>query len=53
MGSLISIDFSRAKEAAEQGKAEAQFDLGWMYQKGEDVPQDNATAVKWYRRAAE
>jgi len=27
--------------------------LGWAYQKGEGVPQDDAEAVKWYRKAAE
>ena len=31
----------------------AQYALGWMYYKGRGVPQDDAEAVKWYRRAAE
>ena len=39
--------------AAEQGNAEAQFDLGNCYCKGEGVEQDKAEAVKWYRKAAE
>ena len=38
---------------AEQGDAEAQFNLGLMYYKGRGVPQDYAEAVKWYRKAAE
>ena len=38
---------------AEQGDADAQFNLGVMYDKGEGVPQDDKTAVKWYRLAAE
>ncbi|MCH8098520.1 MAG: sel1 repeat family protein [Proteobacteria bacterium] len=38
---------------AEQGDAEAQFNLGLMYYKGRGVPQDYAEAVKWYRLAAE
>jgi len=38
---------------AEQGDASAQFNLGWMYDKGEGVPQDDREAVRWYRRAAE
>ena len=38
---------------AEQGHADAQFNLGLMYAKGEGVPQDDAEAVKWYRLAAE
>ncbi len=38
---------------AEQGNADAQFSLGGMYAGGEGVPEDDAAAVKWYRRAAE
>jgi uncharacterized protein len=38
---------------ADQGNAAAQTNLGWMYQKGQGVPQDNAQAVVWYRKAAE
>ena len=38
---------------AEQGIAQAQFNLGVMYAKGEDVVQNYGQAVKWYRRAAE
>ena len=38
---------------AEQGNAEAQAWLGWMYDIGQGVPQDYAEAVKWYRLAAE
>ncbi len=37
---------------AEQGDADAQYNLGFMYDKGEGVPQDDAEAVKWYRKAA-
>ncbi len=39
--------------AAEQGDAEAQFNLGNMYRKGEGVPQSDQEAVKWYRLSAE
>ena len=38
---------------AKQGNALAQTGLGWMYQKGQGVPQDYKTAVKWTRLAAE
>ena len=41
------------RQAAEQGDATAQFNLGVMYAKGEGVPQDDAEAVQWYRLAAE
>ncbi len=38
---------------AEQGNAEAQFNLGFMHDNGQGVPQDYAEAVRWYRLAAE
>ena len=38
---------------AEQGDADAQFNLGVMYDEGEGVPQDYKEAFKWYRLAAE
>ena len=38
---------------AEQGIAEAQYNLGLMYAAGEGVPKDDAEAVKWFRKAAE
>ncbi len=38
---------------AEQGHAEAQNYLGWMYRWGLGAPMDDAEAVKWYRKAAE
>jgi hypothetical protein len=39
--------------AANQGGAEAQNDLGIMYENGSGVPQDYATAVAWYHKAAD
>jgi TPR repeat protein len=41
------------KPNAEQGFAEAQYNLGWMYDNGDGVPQDYAEALKWYTLAAE
>jgi len=41
------------KPLAEQGYAGAQYALGQIYRKGEDVPKDDAKAVHWYRKAAE
>jgi uncharacterized protein len=38
---------------AEQGDADAQFNLGVMYDEGEGVPQDDKEAVKWWRLSAE
>jgi uncharacterized protein len=41
------------RQAAEQGHAAAQLDLGIQYSDGTRVVQDHAEAVKWYRKAAE
>ena len=38
--------------AAEQGNATAQSNLGWMYLRGDGVPQDNAYAHMWWNIAA-
>ena len=40
-------------QAAEQGNATAQYNLGVMYDNGQGVRQDDAQAVQWYRKAAE
>ena len=37
---------------AEQGNAEAQFNLGLLYDRGRGVPKDKNEALRWYRRAA-
>ena len=44
---------SRIRSLAEQGHAEAQFNLGICYDQGGGVPQSQAEAAKWYRKAAE
>ncbi len=38
---------------AQEGDANAQYNLGVMYDKGHGVPQDFAEAVRWFRLAAE
>ena len=38
--------------AAQQGYADAQNDLGVMYENGKGIAEDAIKAVKWYRRAA-
>lgn len=38
--------------AAAQGNAQAADRLGWIYYRGNGVPQDYAEAANWYRRAA-
>ena len=41
------------RELADSGSPAAQNDLGWMYQNGRSVPQNDREAIKWYRKAAE
>ena len=41
------------RQAAEQGDAEAQYALGFMYATGEGVSKDEPEAVRWYRLAAD
>ncbi len=52
-----SGDFATAlrefRPLAEQGVADAQYNLGKMYYFGKGVPQDYKTAVKWFTLAAE
>jgi uncharacterized protein len=51
-----SGDFATAlrewEPLAKQGDASAQFNLGFMYDEGQGVSQNNKTAVKWYTLAA-
>lgn len=52
-----SGDYPRAaaiwRTAAEQGNAEAQFNLAVLYSRGEGVEMDGREAIAWYTRAAE
>ncbi len=41
------------RKAAEQGDAEAQYNLGLCYEDGEGVTRDLCEAAKWWRKAAE
>jgi uncharacterized protein len=38
---------------AKKGNADAQFQLGVMYESGQGVLRNDAEAIKWYRKAAE
>jgi len=40
------------RSLADQGSAQAQFNLATLYQDGKGVPLDNVQATHWYRRAA-
>ncbi len=44
--------FKEFAPLAEQGNADAQFNLALMYDNGQGVPQDYKQAVKWYTKAA-
>ena len=46
-------DFRQTLQLAEQGNADAQYNLGVMYDNGQGVRQDYAEAARWYRKAAE
>ncbi len=50
-------DFTTAlrewKPLAEAGNADAQYNLGYLYEKGQGVAKDFAEAMKWYGKAAD
>jgi TPR repeat protein len=50
---LIGDAIDDLKKKAEQGDANAQFQLGFRYDLGQGVTQDYKEAVKWYTKAAE
>ena len=45
--------FDETKALAELGMAAAQQDLARRYDNGEGVPENDAEAVKWYKKAAD
>jgi TPR repeat protein len=47
------VMFQATMKKAEQGNAEAQYNLGLNYFHGHGVSRDHEEAVKWYRKAAE
>ena len=47
-----SQDYKRLIPLAKQGNADAQYNLGVMYEGGQRVLQDYKEALKWYRLAA-
>jgi len=52
-GGDYKIAYAKWHDLAEQGDANAQFNLGLMYHSGLQVPFNEKKAVYWYRRAAE
>src|SRR5438128_525990 len=55
MGDNLVVSFARPGGNTTGGTthADAQFNLGVMYEDGIGVSQDHHTAVTWYRKAAE
>ena len=56
-GQGVPQDYPQAlywyRRAAQQGNAEAQFNLGFLYATGVGVPQNYTEAFGWYRLAAQ
>jgi uncharacterized protein len=54
---LDSKDYAEAvrwfRKAADQGDADGQGNIGWLYEYGRGVAQDYAEAMRWYRKAAD
>ena len=44
--------FKETKIKAEEGDEDAQWELGWMYYKGQGVPKNYKKAAKWFRKEA-
>lgn len=52
-GAKASATIQKLRVQAEKGDVEAQFALAQAYDRGREVPDDKAEAVRWYTRAAE
>jgi TPR repeat protein len=46
------MELTHLRQLAEQGDAQAQYDLGVKYAKGQGVPQDFEEASWWFHQAA-
>ena len=49
----LGQDLTETRRLAEQGDADAQFNLGFMYANGRGILKDDAEAVRWYRLSAD
>jgi len=47
---LASLE--QMRQSAEQGNAEAQLEMGILYEFGYHMPKNNVTALAWYQRSA-
>ena len=51
--SAAESEFDYVKALADKSDADAQLIVGYLYDLGEGVPENDAEAVKWYRKAAQ
>ena len=51
-GTALAAPIQQLHKQAEKGDAEAQFNLGLLYDRGQGVPKDKSEALRWYRLAA-
>ena len=51
--SAMALDPRQNLQLASQNNAEAQFNLGVMYYKGDGMPQDHSKAAEWFKKAAD
>ena len=51
-GTALAAPIQQLHKQAEKGDAEAQFNLGLLYDRGQGVPKDKREALRWYRLAA-
>lgn len=51
-GTVLAAPIQQLYKQAEKGDAEAQFNLGLLYDRGREVPRDKSEALRWYRLAA-
>ena len=52
-GSTSGQDAARRSKSEHRSFSDACFEIGRLYEKGEDLPQNFDTATAWYRRAAD
>src|SRR6185312_363888 len=50
---MVLVSVRTYQQAAEQGDAQAQYNLGQCYRLGTGVEKDEQKAVEWYQKAAE
>ena len=51
--SAMAADFDQVQRLANQGDAEAQYNLGVRYENGEGVRQNMITAKEWYGKSCD